>query len=90
MPHYLICYDIANPKRLGKVHRRAVNHAVFVQYSVYYLQGTRAALDIMLDELREVIDDSQDDVRAYMIAPLSESIQFGRSWIPDGIIISND
>ena len=87
MSHYLICYDIADPKRLGKVHRRAVKHAACVQYSVYYLNGTTGQLNDMLSDIEEVIDDSLDDVRAYTVAPLRESIQVGVAWIPEDILL---
>ena len=87
MGHYLICYDIADPKRLGKVHRRAVRHAAFVQYSVYYLNGTPAQLNDMLSDIEEVINENLDDVRAYTVAPLNESIQVGTAWIPEDILL---
>lgn len=87
MAHYLICYDIANPKRLGRVHRRAVKHALFVQYSVYYLHGDKVKLQAMLDEIQAVIDDAEDDVRAYTVAPLKDALQLGRSWLPDDVLL---
>ena len=87
MAHYLVCYDIANPKRLGKVRRRAVHYATFVQYSVYYLDGEREDLERMLCEIAEVIDVSQDDVRAYCVTPLTLAIQKGKSWLPEGIYL---
>lgn len=87
MAHYLICYDIANPLRLGRVHRRAVKHAIFIQYSVYYLQGDKIKLKAMLEDLHSVIDDEEDDVRAYTVAPLSEAIQVGRSWLPEEVVL---
>ena len=86
MAHYLVCYDIADPRRLGKVHRRAVHHAAFVQYSVYYLRGDQSALENMLNDIQDVIDDAEDDVRAYSVAPLKEAIQKGVSWLPDDIL----
>lgn len=87
MAHFLVCYDIANPKRLGRVHRRAVSHAQFVQYSVYYLHGTQLQLQAMLDDIQEVINDAEDDVRAYTTSPLKEAIHLGCSWLPDDIVL---
>lgn len=87
MGHYLVCYDIADPKRLGKVHRRAVVHAAFVQYSVYYLRGDQSDLESMLNDIQGVIDDDQDDVRAYSVTPLKEAIQKGVSWLPEDILL---
>ena len=87
MAHFLICYDIANPKRLGRVHRRAVRHAAFVQYSVYYLIGSQSDLDVMLDDIESVIDDDHDDVRAYTVEPLSDAIRIGACWLPEDIFL---
>lgn len=85
MACYLICYDIADPRRLGRVHRRIVKHAMFIQRSVYYLHGNRQALAALLNDLQEVIDEGYDDVRAYSIRPLTEAMQIGCSWLPEGI-----
>lgn len=88
MAHYLICYDIANPKRLGRIHRRAVKHAIFVQYSVYYLQGDKAKLQALLNEIDEELNPTEDDVRAYTISSLTDACLMGRSWLPDDVILT--
>lgn len=85
MAHYLVCYDIADPRRLGRVHRRIVKHAIFIQLSVYYLQGDRQALAALLNDLQDVIDEDYDDVRAYSVRPLAEALQIGCPWLPEGI-----
>ncbi|MGD8175643.1 CRISPR-associated endonuclease Cas2 [Marinimicrobium sp. ARAG 43.8] len=85
MAHYLVCYDIANPRRLGRVHRRVIKHALFIQFSVYYLQGTRQSVEALMDDLREVIDEGHDDIRIYAIKPLSGALHKGCSWLPEGI-----
>jgi CRISPR-associated protein Cas2 len=89
MAHYLICYDIANPKRLHKVHRRAVSHALFVQYSVYYLNGDKDQLKLVLDEIQEVINNAEDDVRAYSVTSLSDAILLGKAWLPSEVYLSS-
>ena len=87
MSHFIICYDIANPRRLSRVHRRVVNHARFVQCSVYYLEGSRKDLQAMLDEIEQEINPMEDDVRAYAIAPLDEAICLGKPLLPDQIYL---
>lgn len=85
MAHYLVCYDIADPKRLARVHRRVIRHAMFIQLSVYYLQGDRRVLETLLSELQDVIDERCDDVRVYTVRQLSGALQIGCSWLPEGI-----
>lgn len=85
MAHYLICYDIANPKRLGRVHRRTTKCALFVQYSVYYFEGDKARLMALLGELKEIINATEDDIRAYKVESLKDAVHLGCNWLPDGI-----
>lgn len=87
MAHFLICYDIANAKRLGRVHRAAAKYATLVQYSVYYFEGSPSGLKEVLAVLQAELDDSEDDVRAYAVAPLKEGTQMGRSWLPEGVLM---
>jgi CRISPR-associated protein Cas2 len=87
MAHYLICYDIANPRRLGKVHRRTVARAMFVQYSVYYLSGTHQQLDQLLDNVAAVMNLQEDDVRAYSCVDIRQAACLGVSWLPNDLYL---
>ena len=81
----LLCYDIADPRRLARVHRIVIGHAIPVQYSVYYLYADADALERLCAELREVIHPDEDDIRIY---PLHESggvETLGAQGMPDGI-----
>jgi len=69
---YLICYDIANPKRLQRLHRKITTVAVMIQYSVYIAELNRRELTLLLDEIGACIDPSADDVRIY---PLPRDVQ---------------
>jgi CRISPR-associated protein Cas2 len=83
--HYLICYDICDPKRLGRVGRVSRQQALALQYSVYYLLGTAADLERFLVRLDALIDEDVDDIRAYRIPDLGRVERQGESWLPDGI-----
>ncbi|HED14018.1 MAG TPA: CRISPR-associated endonuclease Cas2 [Gammaproteobacteria bacterium] len=63
----LICYDIANPKRLQRVHRVVSHKAVMVQYSVYYTEMNRTEIGRIIREVEECIDKRADDVRIYRL-----------------------
>ena len=87
MAAYLICYDIANPKRLAKVHRCTVKQAAFIQYSVYYFEGSKAELQTVLAELENIINKKQDDIRVYGITSLNNAITLGRTWVPEDVYL---
>jgi CRISPR-associated protein Cas2 len=84
---YLVCYDIADPQRLTRVHRLLARHAAPVQYSVFLAYATVAELRELLTEVEGVIDPRADDVRAYPLPSQPRAIGFGRSWFPPGVML---
>ena len=64
---YLICYDIASPKRLAKVAKLLEGEAIRVQYSIFWCQVSKGEIVRIRDEIEEEIDQSEDDVRIYRI-----------------------
>lgn len=70
--NYLICYDIAHPKRLRKIYsflRRKYTH---IQYSVFFGRIDEAELTDLITELSKRINQKEDDIRIY---PLPSTIK---------------
>lgn len=88
MSQFLLCYDIRDKRRLARVHRIAVRYALPLQYSVFYLKGSRAQLDKLLAELDNVTEAAEDDVRVYEVQPLEQGCMLGKSVMPDGVWLS--
>jgi len=82
---YLICYDIANPKRLQKVHRVVCRYAIMIQYSVYLAELNQTQHDALLITLAHIIDKKKDDIRLYPIPSHPKSIQLGLPCLSDTI-----
>lgn len=89
MSDYIICYDIADPKRLGRVHRLLKKHAVPVQYSVFLFSSTEKQLQYCLDQLEALINPHKDDIRAYPLPHRGLRLVSGPSALPDGIMLSS-
>ncbi len=70
---YLVCYDIADPKRLARVHRLVARRALMVQYSVYLARLRRRELEALREEIAARIREGEDDVRIY---PLPEDARW--------------
>lgn len=83
---YLICYDIANPRRLQRVHRTVSKAAMAVQYSVFLAAFTDSELDELLRSLQKEIERSEDDIRAYPVDPKG-AITLGSSSLPNDILL---
>ena len=84
---YLICYDIADPRRLARVHRYLSGHAVPLQYSVFSALLRRRELDDLMAGVAERINPREDDVRVYPLPESPRAVTIGRSFLPDGIML---
>jgi len=84
---FLICYDIANPKRLGRVHKYLSTRAFPVQYSVFSARVARDCVDVMLKDLSMVINHREDDIRVYTLSDQSKHTSLGRQILPSGVAL---
>ncbi|MBH2042715.1 MAG: CRISPR-associated endonuclease Cas2 [Comamonadaceae bacterium] len=89
MSDYIICYDIANPRRLGRIHRVLKKHALAVQYSVFLFSGTEAQLQRCLAQLQALMDERYDDIRAYPLPQRGLRLVMGASALPEGILLGS-
>ncbi len=64
---YLVAYDIADPKRLARVHRYLLGWKVGGQKSFYECWLTRAELGTVMRELGELIDADNDRVHIFQL-----------------------
>ena len=88
---WLVCYDIADRRRSGRVRRVLKCWATPVQQSVFVFAGTPPSLGELMSQLTGVIDPRVDDVRAYSL-PSRPAIKFmgraplalGITWLPSG------
>ncbi|MEC4746986.1 CRISPR-associated endonuclease Cas2 [Methylomicrobium sp. Wu6] len=84
---YLIAYDIANPKRLGRVHRILKKEGLPVQYSVFTVVMKRPRLLRLLDRITEQIVWMEDDVRCYRLPENTETVSLGKQYFPEGVML---
>jgi len=64
---YMVAYDIANPRRLAKIHNLLKKDAIAVQKSLFFLQGTETRINKLLDRIAAIMVLREDDLRAYPI-----------------------
>lgn len=85
MSSWLLAYDIKDPGRLARVHRRMICCATPVEYSVFLLIGSKKDLQTCIDSILEVIDRSEDDVRCYFLPLHGLQERVGPPTLPEGI-----
>lgn len=76
--HFLICYDIASPKRLQRLQRLVSHHCLQLQYSVYYATLYPQEMDKLIQKIKKIINCHHDDVRIYDVPPLENAFVIGK------------
>lgn len=87
---YLITYDIAHPKRLGRVHRFLKKQGIPVQYSVFTAEMRRAKVERLIASLNNLIHPREDDVRCYALPSQLAFDVLGQQFFPDGVMLFSD
>ena len=90
MREYIICYDITEPRRLGRIHRTLKKAALPVQYSVFLFRGTPEQLALCLARLEAIMDPDTDDIRAYPLPQRGLRLAMGQAALPSGVLWGQD
>ncbi len=69
MRTYLLCYDVAEPRRLAKVRKICYAHALGGQKSALEVPLRAYELRELTKELTKVIDPQQDRVHCIVVKP---------------------
>lgn len=85
--HWLVTYDIADPRRLARVFKRLRKTGTPVQYSVFAVQGNTQQLKMLMAQLARLIDARDDDVRAYRLPERGWRATLGQAILPEGILL---
>ena len=64
---YLVVYDIADPKRLVRIHGLLKQEGMAAQRSAFFVDGTEDRINGLLDRLAKIMAPKEDDLRAYPI-----------------------
>jgi len=84
---FLVCYDIADPKRLSRVHRYLKSQGLPIQYSVFTAELKKSQLDRLLSGLQSRIHPHEDDVRCYALPAHLDFDLVGRQVFAEGVML---
>lgn len=82
--NWLIAYDIADSRRLQRVHRFLCQHAVPVQYSAFATRSSPMKLGLIRAGLAGIVDERDDDVRIYPVPEPAHLTVYGKKALPGG------
>lgn len=82
---WLICYDIADPDRLRRIHGEVRRYASPFQYSVFRTSATRRQVVARIETLGTIAAPREDDIRAYPLLTASVPVVYGRNLLAGGI-----
>lgn len=74
---YIVCYDIADPKRLKRIHKCVLAYAMSIHYSVYFAVLSKREHKTLVAELSNIICHDEDDVRIYKISDIEAALFIG-------------
>jgi len=81
---WLLTYDIADPRRLGRMFRFLKKQGVPVQYSVFLLEVSAHEMNQLLPQMAKIIHPQADDVRAYCLPANLWQATLGKAILPEG------
>lgn len=85
---WIVTYDIASPRRLGRVFRFLKKHGIPMQYSVFCIDATAAQIGALMAQLARIVHRHEDDVRAYKLPENGWRVNIGCSLLPAQMLMT--
>lgn len=86
-PH-IISYDIADPKRLQRIHRFLKKVALPLQYSVFLLEADAKRIEQLEKQLATMINPRADDIRIYPLPLEPDWCALGKPLWGEGMLLT--
>lgn len=83
---WLVTYDIADPRRLGRLFKFLKKQGVPVQYSVFLVEASAVKMGSLIVQIAKMMDADADDVRAYRLPENTWKVTLGNSILPEDIL----
>jgi CRISPR-associated protein Cas2 len=76
---YLVCYDVAHPVRLQRIHRLVQAYAVGGQKSFYECWLTQAELRSLQTTMEGIADLKEDRIHFFQLDPRMQPLLYGQA-----------
>jgi CRISPR-associated protein Cas2 len=84
---WIVCYDMADRRRLARIFKLLKTQGVPLQYSVFLVHASALEIEQLEEKILRLINREEDDVRAYRIPHLNQKVVLGHSLVPQGLLI---
>lgn len=85
--NWIVAYDIADRRRGARVLKLMKAHGLPLQYSVFLVVASGAAMHALMRDVQRLIKPAVDDVRAYRVPANAECHWLGGSPLPEGAVV---
>lgn len=85
--NWLVCYDIAERKRLVRVFKLLRTKGIPIQHSVFLVQASATEMQTLESMVEQIIESNLDDVRFYRIPIHCHKVMVGRHLMTEDMII---
>ncbi len=84
---YLVIYDIGDPKRLQRIHRVLKKQGLPIQFSVFSVLLTKSQLSRLMQQLEDIMDLQEDDLRCYGLPNAIQCTNLGQQFFPEDVLL---
>ena len=84
---WIVCYDMADPRRLARIFKLLKAHGIPLQYSVFLIEASSQEMAQLEEKICQLINRTEDDVRVYRLPAGPHRVILGQPLIPAGILI---
>jgi len=74
---------------LQRVYRHLGGIARHLQYSIFLYQTTKENIEQLSEELKDMIDPDEDDLRIYKTQPIEKILRLGKDEFLDGVLLDD-
>ena len=83
---WIVCYDMAERRRLARVFKLLKGHGIPLQRSVFLVHASALSMAQLRTQLASLLDAKEDDVRAYRLPEGGYRMVLGQPLIPQGML----
>lgn len=87
---WIVCYDMADRKRLARIFKLLKSHGIPLQRSVFLIHTSSVGMEKLEIQINSLINPKEDDVRAYRLPQSGQKFVLGRPLILQDMLFGEE